>query len=57
MLAVAQSPEEMNVPGFKLHPLKGDRKGEWSIWVTGNWRMTFWFDGKDACGVNLEDYH
>ncbi len=57
VLDAASSPEGMNVPGFRLHPLKGERQDEWSISVTGNWRMTFWFEGKDVCGVNLEDYH
>lgn len=48
---------QLNVPGFRLHQLKGDRKGEWSIWVNGNWRITFKFIGGDAHDVDLEDYH
>ena len=57
LLDVAHHPGDMNVPGYRLHPLKGDRKGFWSVYVTGNWRITFRFDGRDACDVNLEDYH
>lgn len=48
---------DLDLPGFKLHELKGDRKGTWSIWVNGNWRITFKFTGRDATDVNLEDYH
>ena len=47
----------MNIPGYNLHPLKGDRKGEWAMSVSGNWRITFRFEGEDATDVNLEDYH
>ena len=47
----------MNVPGFDLHPLKGDRAGEWGITVTKNYRITFRFVNGDALNVNLEDYH
>ena len=49
--------EELNIPGYGLHPLKGDRKGEWSMKVSGNWRITFRFDEGNAFDVNLEDYH
>lgn len=49
--------EDMNLPGFKFHQLLGTRKGTYSVTVTGNWRITFQFDGKDAIDVNLEDYH
>lgn len=45
------------VPGWKLHPLKGDRKGEYSITITGNWRLTFILDGFTITNINLEDYH
>ena len=45
------------LPGWKLHPLKGGRRGEWSLWVTGNYRLTFRVDGEDVTDVNLEDYH
>ena len=49
--------EDMDVPGFKLHPLKGNRKGFWSISVSGNWRITFEFKDGNAFIVNYEDYH
>jgi toxin HigB-1 len=44
-------------PGWRLHPLKGARRGHWSIWVTGNFRLTFRLDGEDVADVDLEDYH
>jgi proteic killer suppression protein len=50
-------PEDMNIPGFKFHPLTGNRKGTYAVTVTGNWRITFRFDGKGAIDVELEDYH
>jgi toxin HigB-1 len=50
-------PEAMALPGFRLHPLKGDREGAWSVWITGNYRLTFEIDGEDATNVDLEDYH
>lgn len=50
-------PEDMNIPGFKFHQLSGTRKGTYAVMVTGNWRITFRFDGKDAIDVDLEDYH
>ena len=49
--------EDMDIPGFKLHPLKGDRKGLWSIAVSGNWRITFKFKDGNSHIVNYEDYH
>ena len=45
------------LPGWRLHPLKGERKGTWAVRVSGNWRVTFAFDGIDAEGVDYEDYH
>jgi proteic killer suppression protein len=45
------------LPGWRLHPLKGGRRGEWSLWVTGNFRLTFRVDGGDVSDLNLEDYH
>lgn len=48
---------DLDLPGFKLHELKGDRKGTWSIWVNGNWWITFGFVGGEATDANLEDYH
>jgi toxin HigB-1 len=56
-LSAATSPQDMNLPGLVLHELTGQRKGTWSMRVSGNWRMTFTFDGVDAYDVNLEDYH
>ena len=56
-LDAAKEPEDMDLPGYKFHPLKGDRKGAYAVSVTGNWRITFEFDGQDAVNVNLEDYH
>jgi toxin HigB-1 len=50
-------PGAMDLPGFRLHPLKGDREGAWSVWITGNYRLTFEIDGEDATNVDLEDYH
>jgi proteic killer suppression protein len=54
--AVAR-PEDMNIPGFKFHQLSGAHKGTYAVTVTGNWRITFRFDGKDAIDVDLEGYH
>ena len=48
---------DMDLPGYKFHALKGDRLGEFAVSITGNWRLTFEFDGEDAKNVNLEDYH
>ncbi len=56
-LEAAIKPEDMDVPGFKFHPLTGVRKGTFSVTVTGNWRITFRFDGENAIEVNYEDYH
>ena len=48
----------MNLPGWKLHPLKGrELKGHFSVWVNGNWRITFTFEGTDAVLVDYQDYH
>lgn len=47
----------MNQPGWELHPLKGREKGRWSIWVNGNWRVTFAFEDEDAIIVDYRDYH
>jgi toxin HigB-1 len=56
-LNAATSPQDMNLPGLVLHELAGQRKGTWTVRVSGNWRITFTFDGVDACNVDLEDYH
>ena len=49
--------EDMNVPGFRLHPLKGSERGRWSVWVNGNWRLTFEFKDGHAYVSDYEDYH
>jgi len=56
-LSAANSPQDMNLPGLMLHELAGQRQGTWAVRVSGNWRITFTFDGVDARDVNLEDYH
>ena len=56
-LNVAREPRDMGLPGLQLHPLKGDRKGTWSVRVSGNWRVTFVFVGSDVDQVDYEDYH
>jgi len=56
-LNASTSPKDMDLPGLKLHELEGRRKGIWSVWVSGNWRVTFRFEGKDAESVDYEDYH
>jgi len=56
-LDAAMKPEDMNLPGYRFHRLKGDRKRAFSVSVSGNWRMTFRFEDGDAVDVNLEDYH
>ncbi len=57
-LHVSESPDDMDgMPGWRLHPLKADRAGQWSVTVTGNWRIVFRFEGKNAVDVDLIDYH
>ena len=56
-LNVATEPRDMNLPGLHLHPLKGDRRGTWAVSVSGNWRLTFKFEGEDAILVDYQDYH
>lgn len=56
-LNASTSPRDMNLPGLDLHELKGNRQGTWSVKVSGNWRVTFKFDGIDAVTVNYEEYH
>lgn len=53
----APNPQAMNLPGWGLHPLKGDLKGHWSVWVSGNWRLTFRFVDQDVELVDYQDYH
>lgn len=56
-LDTAQSVEDMDIPGFRLHPLKGEERGRWSVWVNGNWRVTFEFKDGHAYVLDYEDYH
>ena len=56
-LNASTQPRDMNLPGLYLHELKGERKGTWSVRVSGNWRVTFDYDGQDVTNVNYEDYH
>jgi proteic killer suppression protein len=49
--------QDVNQPTFRLHPLKGNRKGFWAVTVRANWRVTFRFDAGDAFDLDLEDYH
>ena len=56
-LDAAVAPEEMGAPGYYFHALKGARRGQFSVRVTGNWRLTFGWDETDAVDVDLEDYH
>jgi proteic killer suppression protein len=53
----ARKPEDMNLPGFRLHRLKGDLKDFWSVTVRANWRVIFRFDQGDAYDVDYIDYH
>ena len=56
-LDTARTIDDMDISGFRLHPLKGDMKGRWSITVNGNWRVTFEFKDGNACVLDYEDYH
>jgi len=56
-LDTALSPGDMNIPGFRLHRLAGQRAGRWSIWVNGNWRLTFEFQDGHVHVLDYEDYH
>ena len=47
----------MDLPGARLHPLSGERAGQWSVRVSGNWRIVFRFEGREAVDVDLVDYH
>jgi proteic killer suppression protein len=53
----AETPVDMNLPGYRLHPLKGERKGQWAVSVSGNWRLVFVFEGTNVSDVDLVDYH
>lgn len=56
-LDTAQGIADMDIPGFRLHALKGGDQGRWSIWVNGNWRLTFEFRDGNALVLDYEDYH
>lgn len=56
-LNASTEPNDMNLPGLYLHELKGRQSGRWSVRVSGNWRVTFGFEGPDATDVDYEDYH
>jgi proteic killer suppression protein len=56
-LDVARRPADLDLPGYRLHPLKGDLKGMWSVTISGNWRIIFRFENGDAFDVDLVDYH
>jgi proteic killer suppression protein len=56
-LDASQSQEDMNLPGLRLHSLKGDLKGFWAVDVSGNWRIFFRFENNNAADVDYNDYH
>ena len=56
-LDASTCPHDMNLPAYKLHELKGQMQGIWSVWVNGNWRVIFKFEGNDAVLVDYQDYH
>ena len=56
-LDFATSPEQMSLPGLNLHKLKGNLKDSYAVSVSGNWRLTFKFEGQDAVLVDYQDYH
>ncbi len=56
-LDTARSVDDMGIPGFRLHVLKGAERGRWSVWVNGNWRLTFEFRDGNAHVLDYEDYH
>jgi proteic killer suppression protein len=53
----ARSPDELDIPGYHFHQLGGNRRGTYSVRITGNWRITFEWEGEDAIRVDYEDYH
>jgi proteic killer suppression protein len=57
LLNEATQPGHMDVSGWKLHPLAGNLNGHWAVSVSGNWRLTFAFEGEDAVLVDYRDYH
>lgn len=57
VLDVAETPDDLAIPSFRTHRLKGDLAGHWSVWVNGNWRVTFRFVETDVELVDYQDYH
>lgn len=53
----AKGPQDMNAPGWRLHPLKGRLADHWAVWLDENWRLTFSFEAGDAVLVDYQDYH
>lgn len=51
------SVQDMNLPAYRLHALSGKQKGMWSVWVNGNWRLTFYFQDGHAFVLDYQDYH
>jgi proteic killer suppression protein len=56
-LDIAKTPNDFTTPGWRLHRLRGNLNGHWSIWVNGNWRLTFKFEKEDVILVDYQDYH
>ena len=56
-LDAGRRPQDMDIPGYRFHALKGNLRGRYAIWASGNWRITFGWDDTDAIDVDLEDYH
>jgi proteic killer suppression protein len=56
-LDAAGSPRALDLPGFRLHPLRGDLNGFWSVTISGNWRVIFRFEDGDAFDLDILDYH
>ena len=56
-LEIAKEPDDLRLPGFNLHQLKGERSGTWAVTVRANWRVTFRFEGRAAVDIDYEDYH
>jgi proteic killer suppression protein len=56
-LDASVSQADMNLPGYRLHELKGQEAGTWSVTINANWRITFQFEGQDAVVVDYKDYH
>jgi toxin HigB-1 len=57
VLDAAARPRDLDLPGYRLHPLKGDLAGVWSVTISGNWRVTFRIEDGNAFDVDLTDYH